>query len=179
MKYLFILHRYLGVVVGLIMLMWCLSGFVMMYQSFPDMTQDEVYAGRDAINLADCCALDRIGGARVSSHEHRSPRSQARKHHDHTPAVRSGLREGDVITAVQGLSLLLALDGDMENGFDSDRSIPVQRLQVLAGSLEPGDEVEVSYERDGQSHISTLVAEAAPSRAVRLELEGLPEFVSV
>ena len=46
MKYLFILHRYLGVVVGLIMLMWCLSGFVMMYQSFPDTTQDEVYAGR-------------------------------------------------------------------------------------------------------------------------------------
>lgn len=63
MKYLFILHRYLGVVVGLIMLMWCLSGFVMMYQSFPDTTQDEVYAGRDAINLADCCALDHIGGA--------------------------------------------------------------------------------------------------------------------
>ena len=97
---------------------------------------------------------------------------------ENSPAEAAGLREGDVITAVQGLSLLLALDGDMENGFDSDRSIPVQRLQALAGSLEPGDEVEVSYERNGQSHISTLVAEAAPSRAVRLELEGLPDRIA-
>ena len=97
---------------------------------------------------------------------------------ENSPAEAAGLREGDVITAVQGLSLLLALDGDMENGFDSDRSIPVQRLQALSGSLEPGDEVEVSYERDGQSHISTLVAEAAPSRAVRLELEGLPDRIA-
>jgi hypothetical protein len=95
-----------------------------------------------------------------------------------SPAEEAGLREGDVITALQGRSLLLALDGDVESGFDLDRSILVQRLQVIAGSLEPGDEVEIAYERDRESHLSILVAEAIPGQATRLELEGLPERIA-
>jgi hypothetical protein len=95
-----------------------------------------------------------------------------------SPAEEAGLREGDVITALQGRSLLLALDEEAESGFDLDRSIPVQRLQVIAGSLEPGDEVEIAYERTGESHLSRLVAEAIPSQATRLELEGLPERIA-
>lgn len=67
MKYLFILHRYLGVVVGLIMLMWCLSGFVMMYQTFPETTQKEAFAARESLDLSNCCAWDRIGGADTDS----------------------------------------------------------------------------------------------------------------
>ena len=35
MRLLIILHRYVGVAVGLLMVLWCLSGFVMMYQSYP------------------------------------------------------------------------------------------------------------------------------------------------
>jgi len=35
MRLLVILHRYVGVAVGLLMVLWCLSGFVMMYQSYP------------------------------------------------------------------------------------------------------------------------------------------------
>ncbi len=95
-----------------------------------------------------------------------------------SPAEEAGLREGDVITALQGRNLLLALDEEAESGFDLDRSIPVQRLQVIAGSLEPGDEVEIAYERTGESHLSRLVAEAIPSQATRLELEGLPERIA-
>ena len=34
-KSLIVLHRYLGVVLGVIMTVWCLSGFVMMYQGYP------------------------------------------------------------------------------------------------------------------------------------------------
>lgn len=41
MRVLLILHRYLGVVVGLVMTLWCLSGFVMMYQGYPDLTEAE------------------------------------------------------------------------------------------------------------------------------------------
>ncbi len=95
-----------------------------------------------------------------------------------SPAEEAGLREGDVITALQGRSLLLALDEDVESGFDLDRSIPVQRLQVLAGRLELGDEVEIAYERNGESHLSVLVAEAIPSQEMHLELEGVPERIA-
>jgi len=94
-----------------------------------------------------------------------------------SPAEEAGLRDGDVITALQGRSLLLALDKDVESEFDLDRSIPVQRLQVLAGSLEPGDEIEIAYERDREAHLSVLVAEAIPMQEMRLELEGLPERI--
>ena len=36
-----VIHRYVGVVLGVLMTMWCLSGFVMMYQSFPSATPSE------------------------------------------------------------------------------------------------------------------------------------------
>ena len=35
MRLLIVLHRYLGAAAGLLMVLWCLSGFVMMYQSYP------------------------------------------------------------------------------------------------------------------------------------------------
>ena len=35
MRTLLIVHRYLGVVVGLVVALWCLSGFVMMYRGYP------------------------------------------------------------------------------------------------------------------------------------------------
>lgn len=41
MRVLLILHRYLGVVVGLIMTLWCLSGVVMMYQAYPNFSAQE------------------------------------------------------------------------------------------------------------------------------------------
>src|SRR3984957_3894874 len=34
-RLLFVLHRYLGIAVGALMAMWCLSGVVMMYVSYP------------------------------------------------------------------------------------------------------------------------------------------------
>jgi hypothetical protein len=44
-KGLVVLHRYLGVGLGLLMTVWCLSGFVMMYQGFPETTREERIAG--------------------------------------------------------------------------------------------------------------------------------------
>ena len=38
---LIVLHRYLGVAVGLVMTVWCLSGFVMMYSGYPCLTEAE------------------------------------------------------------------------------------------------------------------------------------------
>jgi hypothetical protein len=36
-----VLHRYLGVAVGLLMVMWFLSGIVMMYVGLPRVTDEE------------------------------------------------------------------------------------------------------------------------------------------
>ena len=54
-RQLFLLHRYLGIGLGLIVSLWCLSGFVMMYVQYPDLTREEQLAGLDDLNLSACC----------------------------------------------------------------------------------------------------------------------------
>ncbi len=55
-----VLHRYLGVAVGLLMTIWCLSGFVMMYQAYPTLTNEERLSGLEPLNLAACCDVSKI-----------------------------------------------------------------------------------------------------------------------
>ncbi len=56
MGVLVVIHRYLGVIVGLLMTLWCLSGFVMMYQSYPELSVRERLAGLEPLRLNTCCA---------------------------------------------------------------------------------------------------------------------------
>ena len=68
------------------------------------------------------------------------------------PAHEAGIREGDIITALDGQSLLEPLaDAELEERIDADRSVPSQRLLLLARGLEPGEEVVVAYVRDGRT----------------------------
>ena len=53
---LIILHRYVGVVLGVLMTVWCLSGFVMMYQPYSETTSAERQAGLAPLDLSQCCA---------------------------------------------------------------------------------------------------------------------------
>lgn len=79
---------------------------------------------------------------------------------DDSPAKEAGLQEGDVITHLDGRSLLEPLpDPEEEEELDEDESLPVQRLMALARELEPGEEVEVRYLRDGEAR--TVAVEAA------------------
>jgi hypothetical protein len=55
MKSLIIVHRYVGVVLGVIMTLWCLSGFVMMYQGYPETSQAERLAGLQTLDPTRCC----------------------------------------------------------------------------------------------------------------------------
>lgn len=75
------------------------------------------------------------------------------------PAADAGLREGDIITSVDGRSLGQPLADEVEEDFDLDGSIPVQRLLAIARELEPGQTVEVGYLRDGEAHTATVEAD--------------------
>jgi hypothetical protein len=55
---LLIAHRYTAVAVGLLVAVWCVSGFVMMYQGFPWFTPEERLATLEPLDLRDCCNED-------------------------------------------------------------------------------------------------------------------------
>ncbi len=61
MRLLLLLHRYLGVLTGLLMTMWCLTGMVMIYAPYPSVTPAERLAGLTPLNLTHCCRLDALG----------------------------------------------------------------------------------------------------------------------
>ena len=52
-----IVHRYLGVLGGLLMLMWFLSGIVMIYVAYPRTSEAERLRSLPAIPWAACCRI--------------------------------------------------------------------------------------------------------------------------
>jgi uncharacterized iron-regulated membrane protein len=54
-RFLFWLHRWLGIVIALLMAVWALSGLVMMYVSFPETTREERLAGLGPLGAWECC----------------------------------------------------------------------------------------------------------------------------
>lgn len=59
-RLLFLIHRYLGIGIGLVMVMWCLSGFVMMYVPYPTVSDKQVMQGNVPLDLGACCDTSRI-----------------------------------------------------------------------------------------------------------------------
>jgi hypothetical protein len=74
------------------------------------------------------------------------------------PAETAGIRKGDILTRVDGKSLLEPLGADVEREFDEGSSLPVQRLMEIVSGIEPGQKVEVEYLRDGQRATATVEA---------------------
>ncbi|MDE0002533.1 MAG: PepSY domain-containing protein [Rhodospirillaceae bacterium] len=56
-RLLFLIHRYLGIALGVVVTLWCLSGFVMMYEQYPELDDTERLAGLEPLNLTACCRL--------------------------------------------------------------------------------------------------------------------------
>jgi hypothetical protein len=52
-----LLHRYLGIAVGALMVMWCLSGIVMMYVSYPALDESVRLKHLQPIAWRDCCKI--------------------------------------------------------------------------------------------------------------------------
>ena len=51
----FLVHRWRGIVIALLMAVWALSGIVMMYVAYPETTAEERAAGLAPLELSACC----------------------------------------------------------------------------------------------------------------------------
>lgn len=80
------------------------------------------------------------------------------------PADEAGLKAGDVITTINGIPLS-GPAGDLD--VDEDESVPAARLLELAGNLEEGQEVAVTYRRGGGEHRVTVTARRIAGPEVR------------
>ena len=69
------------------------------------------------------------------------------------PADKAGIRDGDIITKLDGRSLL-----EGSESYDDDESAPAMRLLERARKLDRGDEVEVEFRRDSETRTVELVA---------------------
>lgn len=56
-RLLFLAHRYLGIALGLVVSVWCLSGIVMMYVEYPELTEQDEVGMLDSLDFSDCCRL--------------------------------------------------------------------------------------------------------------------------
>lgn len=53
----FIIHRWVGVGIGLMIALWCVSGFIMMYVPFPEVTKQDQLLASPRLDFTDCCVL--------------------------------------------------------------------------------------------------------------------------
>lgn len=60
-RWVLVAHRWLGIVLGLLVLAWCASGIVMMYVPYPALSDDERRAGLEPVVLEDCCTIAGAG----------------------------------------------------------------------------------------------------------------------
>ena len=64
----FLAHRYLGIALGLLMTVWCLSGIVMMYVPYPSLAEADRLRALDPIDAAACCTIGGpAGDAKVAA----------------------------------------------------------------------------------------------------------------
>ena len=59
-RWLVLTHRYLGVAVGGLMLLWCLSGAVMLFASYPSVSKAERLATLPRIDWTRCCRVQDV-----------------------------------------------------------------------------------------------------------------------
>lgn len=54
-RYTLLAHRYVGIAVGLVVTLWCLSGVVMMYMPYPALDDRDQLATLEPLDLGRCC----------------------------------------------------------------------------------------------------------------------------
>lgn len=74
------------------------------------------------------------------------------------PAAKAGLRSGDIVTRIEGKSLI-ATDNTRSG---SDESLPAVRLVEYAAQLKPNATVSIEYLRGGSKHTASLLTGDEP-----------------
>jgi S1-C subfamily serine protease len=87
------------------------------------------------------------------------------------PAAKAGIRSGDIITKLDGQSVL---SGGSAEDRDARQSPPGLRLIELAARLEPGDSVPVEYRRGNDRRTVTVVTEEEPDLLVEGGMPARP-----
>ncbi|MGH7526247.1 MAG: PDZ domain-containing protein [Gemmatimonadales bacterium] len=87
------------------------------------------------------------------------------------PAAKAGIRSGDVITKLDGQSVL---EGGVAEREDHRQSLPGLRLIELAARLAPNDTVPVELRRGAERRTVSLVTEDEPDFALHGMAEGRP-----
>lgn len=54
-RYVFLIHRWMGIGLATLMALWALSGIVMMYVAYPQTSEEERLAGLAPIEMRECC----------------------------------------------------------------------------------------------------------------------------
>lgn len=54
-RLMFLIHRYLGIALCVVVLLWCTSGLIMMYVQYPRFTNEEQLQGLAELDLEGCC----------------------------------------------------------------------------------------------------------------------------
>jgi hypothetical protein len=68
MRPLILLHRYVGIAIGWLLVLWCVSGVVMMYVGYPSVSLLDRVLMLPRLDLSRCCAVDpSFGGVDVTS----------------------------------------------------------------------------------------------------------------
>jgi uncharacterized iron-regulated membrane protein len=70
MRWLLLLHRYLGIAVGALMVMWCASGVVMMYVGYPALDANLRVRNLAPIDWSGCCKISEAQLTDSSSIDH-------------------------------------------------------------------------------------------------------------
>ncbi len=123
MRILFLLHRYLGIAVGIVLTVWCLSGFVLLYVPYPGLSPAAAAGLAAPLRLDTCCALpDNPGMAAV-------------------PFTHASLEMLDAATPVlrAGLPQARALNIDLRRGVEFDST------QVLGPQVRIAEDFSQRY----------------------------------
>lgn len=167
---------------GATFLLLALSAFGAVPLAAQDAPRDCRCIGADGDPIENCVCVRTFGGEALRGFAFATPRARigvtieadprgARVTDvlDGSPAEEAGIVVGDVITRVDGVSLLEPLpDDDRERRIDPlGDEAAVSRMMVLAAEWEAGEAVDVEVTRAGEGRTFTVETEEAPTVAVR------------